>query len=147
MLKKYNYNLETGTVGTNDDNIANILYNINRMEMKVSFTTSNVEAFQKANGELFFMVIDSIVHLYDFLEVFNNKVDTDTVNAILTTLEEARKITKSATVQSLAQQVDMSKLCEVFPAVYKKLLALVPTVILLDEQAIGIAQISTPYSS
>lgn len=51
--RRYNYTLETGVVGTDDENIANILYNINRMEMKASFLSETRGDMQDALGDVF----------------------------------------------------------------------------------------------
>ena len=133
MLRKYNYNLETGTVGTDDDNIANILYNINRMEMKKYFKTSNVQELDKPMGELFFMVSDSKVHLNRFLKIFNEKVKADTVNIVITALDNALQTVRD----SRKDETDTEKMCSAFPAVYNILLEIVPAVLELDGQAVG----------
>ena len=137
MLRKYNYNLETGTVGTNDDNIANMLYNINRMEMKKSFSTTDVEVLKEALGELYFMTVDSKVHLNRFLKLFGEKVNADTLGTVLAALDESMKIADETIDDSCANQPDTEKICEVFPTVYKKLLNIVPSILALDNQAVG----------
>ena len=139
MIRKYNYKLETGTVGTDDDNIANILYNINRMEMKVSFTSSDKQELDKALSELYFMTVDSKVHLNRFLKDFDGKVEANIVDAILAVLDEAIKTSGNALdeMDEVIDQTDTTKLCAVFPAVYKNLLAIVPSVLALDDQAVG----------
>jgi len=137
ILRKYNYNLETGTVGTNDDNIANILYNINRMEMKVSFTTSDVQVLQKSLGELYFMITDSKVHLNRFLNLFGNKLSVDFLNTVIAALDNALKIVDDAIYSACSKQPDTVKICSTFPKIYKNLLAIVPSVLALDNEAVG----------
>jgi hypothetical protein len=44
MPYRYNYKLETGEVGSNDENIANALYTINRMETKAPYQFSDVKS-------------------------------------------------------------------------------------------------------
>ena len=134
IIRKYNYRLETGTVGTDDDNIANILYNINRMEMNVSFSSTNTQVLDKALGELFFMVVDSKVHLNQFLKIFCKKVNPETVNTIVETFDRAIEIVRGV---RLNQTDDTVKMSEAFPTVYKMLLAIVPTILALDAQAVG----------
>ena len=133
ILRKYNYRLETGTVGTNDDNIANLLYNINRMEMRVSYSFSNMEVYDKDMGNLYFMVSDMKVHLNLFLEVFGDKVNSDTLKTVTAALDEAMKSTSDIIDYSCSESPDTAKLCEIFPAVYKKLLAIVPAILALEK--------------
>jgi len=133
MLRKYNYNLETGTVGTNDDNIANILFNINMMEKKVSYTTSDMDELDKALGELFFMISDSKVHLNRFLKIFGEKVNAETVTAVTEALDKAMETVDDA----LMKDPDIKEMCLAFPKVYKDLLEIVPIVLELDNQAVG----------
>ena len=133
MLRKYNYNLETGTVGTDDDNIASILYHINRMEMRKSYSCSNITELDKTLGELYFMVSDSKVHLNRFLEIFGEKVKTETVNKIVAALDNAFQTIDDA----MMEDPDTEKMCKAFPEVYKNLLEIVPTILALDAQAVG----------
>ena len=133
MLRKYNYNIETGTVGTDDDNIANILYNINRMEMRKSYSCSDLKELDRTMGELFFMISDSKVHLNRFLKIFGEKVNADTVNVIITALDNALQTVRTAR----EDESDTVKMCTAFPDVYQNLLEIVPTVLDLDNQAVG----------
>ena len=137
IIRKYNYNLETGTVGTDDENIANILFNINKMEKRISFKTSDVEELKKALGELFFMITDSKVHLFDFLEIFSNKTKEDTVNEVTSILDNAMKKSKAATRESCSPEPNTEKICEVFSEIYYIVLKVVPFVLALDDQAVG----------
>jgi hypothetical protein len=50
---RYDYRLETGTVGTDDENIANVLYNINCMETKAPYIFSSVKDQNEDMGKLF----------------------------------------------------------------------------------------------
>jgi len=133
IIRKYNYRLETGTVGTDDDNIASVLYNINRMEMKVSFASSDVKELDDALGELFFWVVDSMVHLDWFMKASGGKTDATTAAAVIATFEDARDIVREV----WPFQGDASKAIAVFPKVYKMLLAIVPSILALDAQAVG----------
>ena len=153
IIRKYNYKLETGLVGTDDDNIASVLYNINRMEMKVSFTSSDVQKLTDALDELYFMIVDSKVHLNRFLKVSGDKVNADTTCAVIRIFDDAMKIAGDALNAledaknvigavgnehaAVLGQIDMSKIFAVFPTVYKKLLAIVPSILALDAQAVG----------
>ncbi|MDR3020814.1 MAG: hypothetical protein LBU66_07930 [Treponema sp.] len=137
ILRKYNYNLETGTVGTDNEKIAGILYNINRMEMKVSYKTFDIQELDKALGELYFMISDSRSKLNNFLEDFGDKINADTVNTVNTAFDDAMKNADEAIQLSCLDQPDMTKICLVFPEVYRKLLAIVPSILALDDQAVG----------
>lgn len=130
IIRQYNYRLETGIAKTDDENVANILYNINRMEMKASFTSSNEEVSDKALGELFFMITDAKVHLNRFLKIFGSKTDADTVDTVVAALNEAMQMVRVA-----RQETDTAKMVPIFPTVYKKLLDIVPFVLALDAQA------------
>ena len=132
ILRKYNYRLETGTVGTDDDNIASILYNINRMEMNVDFETDDDEELEETLGQLFFMVVDTKVHLDNFLEIFGEKINADTAAAVIAVLDGAIEDIRAA-----REMNDKEKCLAVFPKVYKKLLDTVPSVLALDAQAVG----------
>jgi len=139
MLRKFNYNLENGTVGTDDENIAKILYNINRMEMKKTFSSFSVKELEKALGELYFMASEAKVHLNRFLNVSGDKVDADTVSLVVAAFDEAMKsvgaVGNALTAQT--ELTEMAKMVAIFPEVYKKLLDIVPSVLALDAQTIG----------
>jgi len=134
ILRKYNYNLETGTVGTDDDNIANILYNINRMEMKVSFSTDDVEELKKTLGELYAATVDCKVNLFDFVEIFDEKLNADTLNEVCAVFDEAMKCAKAAIRAACSNEVDTKNVAAAFPSVYKMLLDIVPSVLALEAQ-------------
>ena len=137
IIRKYNYNLETGTVGTDDKNIANILFNTNKMEKRVSFTTSDLDVLKKALGELFFMITDSKVNLFDFLEIFESKTNADTVKMVTFSIDDAMKKSKAATREACSVEPDIAKICEVFSEVYNIFLKNIPHVLALDDQAVG----------
>jgi len=134
IIRKYNYRLETGTVGTDDDNIATILYNINRMEMRKSFTSSDAQELDKALGNLFFMIADAKVHLIRFLKIFGDKTKEDTVQTVMAALDDAIETVRNA---RLDKTTDMAKISAAYPKVYKNLLDIVPSVLALDAQAVG----------
>jgi len=137
IIRKYNYNLETGTVGTDDENIANILFNINKMEKRISFKTSDLEELKRALGELFAIITDTKVHLNRFLKIFSNKIKEDTVNEITSILDNAIKKSNAATRESFSPEPNSEKICEVFSEVYYIVLEAVPFVLALDDQAVG----------
>ena len=132
VIRKYNYRLETGTVGTDDDNIANILYNINRMEKNVDFETDDNEELEETLGQLFFMIADTKIHLTSFMENFGEKSNAGTAAAIMVVLDEAIE-----DVRNVWDMTDKEKCFKLFPKVYKKLLNTVPSVLALEAQASG----------
>ena len=137
ILRKYNYRLETGTVGTDDDNIANVLYNINRMEMtaeKEADDFDDEDELDEALGDLFFMLADIKVHLTWFLEASGDKTNAGTARAVIAVFDEAIEDVRSVRSD---QTDDMEEMAAAFPKVYKKLLAIVPSVLDLDNQATG----------
>lgn len=133
IIRKYNYKLETGPVGTDDDNIANILYNINRMEMKVSYASTDMDALDKELGSLFFLITDAKVHLNRFLKISGAKVSAETAREVIMALDGAMQIVDDA----LLEESDCLKKSPAFPAVYGKLLGIVPSVLALDAKAAG----------
>ena len=130
--RKYNYNLETGTVGTDDENIANILYNINCMETKKSFTSSDLDELNEALGNLYFMVSDALVHLNRFIKIFEGKIKQEISDYALIALDDALIL-----MDEVEEETDTAKISAVFPAVYKILLDTVPLFLELDAQAVG----------
>jgi len=137
IIRKYNYNLETGTVGTDDENIANILFTINKMEKRISYRTSDLEELKKALGELFFMISDCKVHLNRFLKIFSNKIKEETVNEITSILDNAMTVSRAATREAFSPEPNTEKICEVFSEIYYLVLKAVPFVLALDDQAVG----------
>ena len=145
ILRKYNYNLETGTVGTDDENIANILYNINRMEMNVPYLYSDADDFGEDLGQLFFMIADIRVHLNEFFKIFGDKIEVATLAAVNSVSDEVLRIVKKALAdydvisekEETILEDESEKMIFVFPEVYKKLLAIVPSILALDAQAVG----------
>ena len=133
IIRKYNYKLETGTVGTDDENIANILFNINQMEKNASYVSSDIQELDNALGELFFMIVDAKVHLKRFLNTCENKTKTDTVDAVSVAVDNAMQIVGDAR----SDQTDTAKMSEALLKVYKGLLDIVPHILVLDAQAVG----------
>ncbi len=131
MINKYNYRLETGLVGTNDDNIASVLYNINRMEMNAFPAFADAKEMEEALGELFFMIADAKVHMHRFLDNSVGETDTGTADAVTAALAGAIQIVRDAG-SDRSSEAEMSA---AFPKVYKMLLAIVPSVLALDAQA------------
>jgi len=137
IIRKYNYNLETGTVGTDDENIANILFTINNMEKRFSFKTSDLEELKRALGELFALIADCKVYLNRFLKIFSNKIKEETVNEIKSILDNALTVSNAATREAVSPEPNMEKICEVFSEIYYIVLKAVPFVLALDDQAVG----------
>lgn len=131
--RRYNYTLETGVIGTDDEDIANILYNVNRMEMKASFFSEQREEMEESLSDVFFMIADSKVHLGRFMKSFENKLDQKTLTTVKATLDEALKITRAAEASSM----DSNAIHSAMLFAYKRLLSAVPLIHALDNQAVG----------
>ena len=134
IVRQYNYKLETGTVGTDDENIANILYNTNRMEMDASYSSSDEDELDNALGELFFTIADSKVHLKRFLDAHGSKINADTAAAVTAKFDSALAVVRGAREMEPSDTVEMSA---AFGKIYKIFLDAVPGVLVLDAQAVG----------
>ena len=137
ILRKYNYRLETGNVGTDNDNIANILYNINRMEMDVDYMFSDLEELKEDLSDFSSMVFESLVHLITFISDYENKLKKETLDIVLAAFREAKADVDSAMNDVNAENPDTEKICSVFTTVYRRFLEIVPSILALDDQAIG----------
>jgi hypothetical protein len=135
MIRQYNYRLETGTVGTDDENIAQILYNINQTEMYAGFASSDRKKLDDTLGKVFFLIVDAKVHLKRFMEASNGKADADTASAIGDACSAA--IAAIREVRIMVDEAELETIYAVFPKVYKMLLAIVPPVLALDAQTAG----------
>ena len=131
IIRKYNYILETGVVGTDDDNIANILYNINRLEMMKSFASSDMKELGTAMGNFIFLIGDARSSLFDFVHIYGDVVQAEAVRVVEDTFKEAMQIARSSTTLN-----HPAKISAVFPKVYQMLLNVVPAVLELDAQAV-----------
>ncbi len=133
IIRQYNFRLETGTVGTDDENIANILYNINRMETKAFFKSTNPEALDEAFGELFVMIVAAKTFLVQFLKMAGDKTDAATADTVTTALDGAIQALR----QARWEESDTAKKVAAFPEIYKNVLEIVPDVLALDAQSTG----------
>jgi hypothetical protein len=136
ILRKFNYRLETGEVGTDDENIANVLYNINKSEMYKSFSTSDLKELDATLGKLFFLVLNSKVHLNRFNTVFSEKINTKTFDDVTKTLDNAMD-TIRAKRSEIEGNPDINEVCKAFSSVYCELLQIVTKILELDAQAVG----------
>ncbi len=127
MINRYNYKLETGLAGTNNDNVASVLYNINRMETNVPPAFTDAREMEEALGELFFMIVDAKVHMNRFLKASGDKTDAGIAGSVIEAFDKAIQIVRDA-----ASEAEMTA---AFSKVYKILLSIVPFVLALDEQA------------
>ena len=130
--RKYNYNLETGTVGTDDDDMANILYNINRMEMKAAYESDDVDDMQSAFGESYSMVTEAAERLDHFIEIHNEKLHPDTVDGAQFLLSDAVVVLDDVETP----QTDIELMSNSIKTAYQKMLEAVPSLVLLDEQSL-----------
>jgi hypothetical protein len=134
MLRKYNYNLKTGTVGTDDDNIATMLYTINQMEMYENYTTTNMEALDEKLGLYFFNISHIKVHLNRLLKISGEKINPETLSIVTKALDDALDHIRTYLDDDTPTTPDMSTM---FPVVYAMLLKVVPAILALDAQAVG----------
>ena len=130
--RKYNYNLETGTVGTDDDDMANILYNINRMEMKAAYESDDVDDMHSAFGESYSMVTEAAERLDHFIEIHNEKLHPDTVDGAQFLLSDAVVVLDDVETP----QTDIELMSNSIKTAYQKMLEAVPSLVLLDEQSL-----------
>lgn len=138
MLWQYNYRLATGTVGTDDENIAQVLYSVNQMEKYANFTSSDRKALDETLGNVFFLIADAKVHLNRFLKNFDSKTDAGTSSAVGDTFDTA--IADIRNIRGSIEDAELAAICAVFPKVNQMLLDIVPSVLALDAQAAGRAE-------
>ncbi len=131
--RQYNYVLETGTIGTDNENIANILYNINQMEMKASFSSKDKEEMENTLADALFMVTDCKVHFKRFVQDFSKKLNNDDIVAFNSDLDSVLKIVRAAETPD----IDTNAIHSAILFAYKKLLSVVPLLIDLDDQSLG----------
>lgn len=131
--RQYNYTLETGTVGTDNENIANILYNINRMEIKASFFSEERTDMEEALSDVFFMITDTKVHLNRFIKSSGEKLTPETIAAVTAALDRSLKIIRAAETP----ETDPNAIHSAMLFAYKSLAAAVPSIQALDDQAVG----------
>jgi len=79
-MHQYNYRLEIGTIGTNDESLAGVFYNINRLE-----TTENP-------SKLWVIISESEDFWKDYAE--KNKIPADTLTFIEKKIKEAYDLAK-----------------------------------------------------
>ena len=130
--RKYNYNLETGTVGTDNDDMASILYNINRMQIKASYETNAVNDMRLTFGESFSLTIEALEHLQHFIESHKEKLSAEIVNAAQIYLSEAVVVLDKV----LPPQTDIELMSSSIKTAYQKMLSAVPSLLQLDEQSL-----------
>jgi uncharacterized coiled-coil protein SlyX len=148
-MRKYNYRLETGAVGTNDDDIACFLYNINQIEMYTPFSFNNIEEFKKAFSQLTFHTFKAREGLNKFFENFKMKLKIETSDEVIKELENVTSKLAFVFGIILKQTIDenneyilngepnMERISRLFNELYSKLLNIVPKIIELDDQSVG----------
>jgi hypothetical protein len=135
MPYQYNYRLKTGEVGTNNENIANALYNINRIETLVPYQFSNGKSQMEDKAKLFSMVVDANVNIYKFLEIFRDRADSGAAKKVMTAFDECINMIESA-MDSDNAVLNVEWLG--FEVVYQHLLGIVPTILELDKSKDGV---------
>lgn len=129
--RQYNYTLSTKTVGVDDNRLASVLYNINRMEMKSEYETENKNKALEALGETLYMVADCVMHMETFAEEKNDKVDQQTVKAVLSKLKAIALSLREAGMDNVAT----ADMCRALQQSSKQALSVVDDIVKLDEQA------------
>jgi hypothetical protein len=138
IIRKYNYKLEIGTVGTDDDNIAQIIYAINQMEMYISNSTNDLKELDGKLGKLYFLTVHSKVHLNRFYKIYYEKIKNETFMEIINILDNMIEEIKANRYNENTEEIqNLENMERVFPVVYSKMLDIVPKILALDAQAIG----------
>ena len=138
IIRKYNYKLEIGTVGTDDDNIAQIIYAINQMEMYISNSTNDLKELDGKLGKLYFLTVHSKVHLNRFYKIYYEKIKNETFMEIINILDNIIEEIKANRYNENTEEIqNLENMERVFPVVYSKMLDIVPKILALDAQAIG----------
>ena len=130
--RMYNYTLETGTVGTDDEDMASILYDINRMEMKATSDTDDVNDMKVAFAEAFSMALDAAKHLDGFIASRKGKLVPALVEDVQLAFSEAIVIMDDVP----APQTDAEAMSASVKAAYRKMLDVVPSLLTLDDQSL-----------
>lgn len=130
--RKYNYQLETGVVGTDDNDMANVLYNINRMEIKAAYEGDDIDDMRLAFGEAYSMTIEAADHLDDFIENHNGKLNPETVEKAQFLLSDAVVVLDDVE----PPQTDMELMSAAMKNAYQKMTEAVPFLVSLDEQSL-----------
>ena len=125
---QYNYNLSTGTVGTDDDDLASVFYNINRMEMKSEYETENSDRAIEALGETLFYVSDILVHFDAFAEKRTNETDAQKVRKIRSTFKSIALSLREAAMEGST----VRDMCKTLHDVSKQSLSVVDDIVALD---------------
>ena len=130
--RMYNYNLETGTVGTDNEDISNILYNINRMEMKAALDTDDLDDMREAFSEAYSMTIDSFEHFSRFTDLHKDTLNPEDVDTVQLSLSEAVVVLDDVE----PPQTDIELMARSIETAYKKMLESVPSLLQLEEQSL-----------
>ena len=134
MIYQYNYNLKTGTVGTNDGNLASILYNINRLEVITPITSDPIE-LDDVLGEFFFMISSMEVSFDKFLKERREKTCEDTVARINSAFDNAfNTIREGRYDEEDENPVNAEQMRKAFSDAHKSVLDVVPDIVSLEEQ-------------
>lgn len=130
--RQYNYNFETGAVGTDDKNISAIYYDINLMEKKATFVSDDENVLKEALNEAFFLITDVKVHYNRFVKEFAEKLDKDAVAVVESVFSGVQESVRQAQIS-----FDADVKCAALHEMYKKMLAVVPNVKALDDRSVG----------
>ncbi|MBO4644563.1 MAG: hypothetical protein J5716_08165 [Alphaproteobacteria bacterium] len=131
ILRKYNYKLSGGSVGTDDDDMANILYSINKMETPASIQSEDSSVMTASVNDVFTMLTDCKVSLDRFNTAHKDRIDQNLFQTVLNQFSAEQKRLMDAFVLLAPPAQCITLLTDS----YKNILATVPSLQKLDEQS------------
>lgn len=133
ILRKYNYKLASGPVGTDDDNMANVLYSINRMETPAAVQSDEPAVMTATVNDVFTLVTDCKVSLDRFNAAHKDRIDQSLFQSVTDRFSAEQKRLMNAFVL----MTPPAQCVELLTDSYKNILATVPSLQKLDEQSFG----------
>lgn len=133
ILRKYNYKLSVGPVGTDDDNMAGVLYGINKMEAPAATVSDDPATMIQTVNDVFTLVTDCKVSLGRFGSAYKNKIDQNVFSAVSDVFSAEQKKLMDAFV-ALAPAGECVK---ILAGSYRNILSTVPSLQKMDDQAAG----------
>ena len=133
ILRKYNYKLASGPVGTDDDNMANVLYSINRMETPAAIRSEEPSVMTGSVNDVFTLVTDCKTSLDRFNTAHKDHIDQNLFRSVLNLFSAEQKRLMDAFVLLIPPE----KCVQLLTDSYKNILATVPSLQKLDEQSVN----------
>ncbi|MBO4519627.1 MAG: hypothetical protein J5787_00295 [Alphaproteobacteria bacterium] len=131
--RKYNYKLKTGAVGTNDNNMANILFSINKMETPTSIQSEEQAVMTGLVNDALTLLTDCKVFLDRFNTAHKDHIDQTLYQSVSDLYSAEQKRLMDAFILLTPPDQCAALLTDS----YKNILATVPSLQKLDEQSIG----------